>query len=495
MAEAPGHTFLRELVLGIVVFVSGAAVMIFELTGSRVLAPYLGTSIFVWASLIGIVLGSLSLGYWLGGSISDRRPDDRTLSLVIFLAAAGIAAMTLVHVNVLDLLNESGLDIRSRALVACIALVTVPSVLLEMVSPFAVRLKMKGLATSGRTVGNLYALSTVGSIAGTFLAGFVLIPFFGTTKILYFLSALLALTAALPALRRRLLASTILIAAAVVLAINEPHGDVIVVETQYNSVRIADLRHESGRPMRVMAINRQASSAMFLDGDDLVHDYTRFFRLAGFFRPDPRKTLMLGGAAYSYPKAFLRENPGATMDVVEIDPTLTRLAAEHFDLDPAHPRLRIIHEDARIFLNETDEVYDVVYGDVFNSIFSIPFHLTTRECVQRIYDILDDGGVAVMNLVSAIDGTKGKFLRAEYATYESVFPQVYLFAVDEPVAGEETQNIMILAIKSSAPPAFRSDRTDVNRQLENLWKRDVARDVPVLTDEHAPVDYYLSQAM
>jgi spermidine synthase len=270
---------------------------------------------------------------------------------------------------------------------------------------------------------------------------------------------------------------------------------VLSIETQYNSVRIFNsLDPLTDRPVKVMAINLQSSSVMFHDSDELVLEYTKFFDLAEHFRPEFANCLMLGGAAYSYPKAFLVEYPEANIDVVEIDPTLTELAKEHFRLAES-PRLSIYHLDARIFLNQTDKTYDVVFGDVFNSVFSIPFHLTTRECVQRIHDILNDDGIVVMNLVSAVEGDRGKFLRAEYATFKSVFPQVYLFLVDEPDDSAAVQNVIIVALKSESRPSFRNDDARLASLLDHLWEGHLTLDTPVLTDDHAPVDFYLGQAM
>jgi spermidine synthase len=353
---------------------------------------------------------------------------------------------------------------------------------------------VKSLEATGKAVGSLYAISTLGSIAGTFLAGFFLIPHFGSTKILYILAGTLAATSILLAPRRRALMNGVTLAVLALLGWRTAESGSIKVETLYNSVWIGDYPDpRSGRMVRVMSLNSQSSSKMFLDSDDLVEEYAKYYNLAAHFAPGFHSALMIGGAAYSYPREYLRRFPGATLDVVEIDPQVTELAREYFRLED-DPRLGIYHQDARIFLNETAKKYDVFFGDVFQSVFSIPFHLTTRETAQRVDRLLSDNGVVILNTISSIEGRGGMFLRALFATYREVFPQVYLFPVDDPADGGRVQNVMLVALKTRMPPPFHSDDPQLERYLGHRWTREVPADVPPLTDDHAPVEYYLGQA-
>jgi spermidine synthase len=201
---------------------------------------------------------------------------------------------------------------------------------------------------------------------------------------------------------------------------------------------------------------------------------------------------MFGGAGYSYPKDFLIKYPEATIDVVEIDPKVTELAQKYFKLKES-PRLTIYHEDARLFLNKTQEKYDVIFGDAFSSYYSLPYQLTTKEAVRKKYDILNDEGIVILNIISSIDGEKGKFLRAEYATYKTLFPQVYLFPVVDSDNGNKVQNIILVALKSNKDQFFNDDDPSLNDYLQHLWKKTVDADMPILTDDFAPVDYYVSR--
>ena len=149
--------------------------------------------------------------------------------------------------------------------------------------------------------------------------------------------------------------------------------------------------------------------------------------------------------------------------------------------------------DGRNFLNRTTSKYDVIFNDAYQSLTTIPYHLTTIEAVQKMYDALNEDGLVMSNIISAIEGDKGKFLRAEYATYKSVFPQVYVFNV-KGLNGDQLQSIMLVALKSSEKPAFKSDDAELNGYLGRLWKNEIKTDLPILTDDYAPVDYYIRQA-
>lgn len=486
--------------LEIIVFICGAVVMILELVGSRILAPYVGTSIIVWTSLIGIILGSLSLGYWWGGRIADKKPDYKIFSMIIFISAVSIGMITLLKSMVLDFLQNNIADIHINATIATLILFALPSMLLGMITPYAVRLKIKDLDSSGKTVGNLYAISTIGSIAGTFLAGFFLIAYFGSSNILLVLSIVLVLTSLLACFKSApvLKISIILLLIIGILAVNSYNTflkkqGLIDVDTQYNRIWIYKSTDEkTNRPTMNMITNpKKVQSAMFLDKDnDLVIEYTKFYRLAQHFNPYLKYSLMIGGAGYSYPKDYLKKFPDARLDVVEIDPMLTALAKEYFNLKD-DPRLTIHHEDARTFLNRTRKKYDVIFGDAFTSYYALPYQLTTREAVQKMYETLNDDGVVLVNIISSIEGEKGKFLRAEYATFKTVFPQVYLFPVNEFNDGSKVQNIMLIALKSKQKPAFRNNDPELNKYLQHFWQTEIKEDIPILTDDYAPVDNYL----
>ena len=480
-----------------IVFICGACVMVLEMVGSRLMAPYLGTSLFVWTSLIGVILGCLSLGYWFGGLLADRKPEMKTLSGVIFFAGVSVSAVALAGDPVLYLIQSSLVDVRIGAVIATLILFGAPSTLLGIVSPYAVRLKLSRVESGGSAVGGLYALSTLGSIVGTFLAGFFLLSFFSHRVILFLISLTLIFLAMTVANSRwgRLscLMAFILVSGSSFLPpfVQSVMGQGFV-ETQsaYNRIWVYNAFLE-GRPIRVLQVNDANDSAMYTNSDELALVYTRYFRMAGHFHPQIDHALMIGGGAYSYPKYFLKEFPLATMDVVEIDPKLTQIAEQHFSLQ-TQDRLHIFHEDARTFLNTTKSRYNVIFGDVYMS-YSVPFHLTTKEAIQKIQERLNDNGLFIMNVISSVEGDNGRFLRALIKTLDGSFKQVLVFAVDDPEDGARPQNLIVLAFKTKEKRKFFSDDPEMNHFLSHIWTRDILRDMPVLTDALAPVERYTAR--
>ncbi|NLI83414.1 MAG: fused MFS/spermidine synthase [Deltaproteobacteria bacterium] len=485
--------------LEIVVFVCGAVVMILEMVGSRILAPYLGTSIVVWTSLIGVILGCLSLGYWWGGRIADRNPSPQNLSVIILLAAFCVAGVSVSKTMVLDWIQASSGSVHLGSTAATLILFAPPSVLLGMVSPYAVKLKMNDLGKSGRTVGSLYALSTVGSIGGTFLAGFFLIAYLGSTRILILMALTLVVTSLLASRRHlRLQGAMFLLMILLFLAAGAYDRylagmDIHDVDTRYNRVMVyAGLDGKTGRMMRIMTTNPRAmQSAMYLDDPlELALDYTRFYRMATHFVSRLHNALVLGGGGYSFPKYLLHNFPSVSVHVVELDPQVTDLARRFFHLADT-PGLRIHHEDARTFLNRNQEQFDVIFVDLFTSHYAVPFHCATVEAVKKCYEALADGGAVMANMLSALEGKDGRFLQAAFSTFAAVFPQVYLFPVSDPVDPAEWQNVMLVALKSTEKPIFTSKDEELNGLLRHLWTGAVSPALPVLTDDFAPVDRYV----
>ena len=493
----------KQFILEITVFICGALVMVYEIIGSRLLAPYIGTSVYVWTSLIGVILAALSLGYWLGGKTADRQPELKILASMIFLAG-GVIGITLIFKDVvLSFVAASNLILELKAVLAAFLLFAPASVLLGFVTPYTVKLKMKTLDDAGKTVGRLYALSTVGSILGTFAAGFFLIPFVGSTRSLYLIGATLFIVSLLLA-PFALTKTNVSLLVFFVFGITATESvkyyltakqNLHEFDTEYNHVRIFDYL-ENDRQMRGLMIDPRATqSKMFLDSDDLASEYAKFYHLVRCFKPDFQRVLMIGGAGYSFPKDFLKTYPAARIDVVEIDPQMTEIAKVYFDFKE-NPRLESIHQDGRIFLNQAEsEKYDAVLLDAFGSLFSVPFQLTTVEAVKEIRRVLKPGGVVIFNLGGAVSGKSSRFFRAELSTYREIFTSVAVFKVNPENSDEKVQNLIVVAGKNVGEPS----NSTFDDQLSNLLKRRISPDalvnslsIPVLTDDLAPVEYYNS---
>ena len=495
---------LKKLILETTVFVCGALVMIYEIIGSRLLSPYIGASTYVWTSLIGVILGALSLGYWLGGKLADRRPDIKILGSVIFLAGGLVSATILLKDVILSFITQMPFGLEVKSIVAALLLFAPASVLLGVVTPYAVKLKMSSLADSGKTVGRLYALSTVGSIFGTFLAGFVLIPFVGSEKTLYLIGAsLIGLSILLAPFALSTFNISILILFLLGIAVTEAkvyflrqQSDLHDIDTEYSRVQIfKTVEPKSGKEIRAVATDPFfIQSAMFTDSVELVLEYGKYYHLLRHFKPDFQNTLLIGGAGYTFPGDYLSKYPNAQMDVVEIDPQMTEIARKFFQLKE-NPRLNIIHEDGRVYLNRAEaNRYDVVLMDAFGSLFSVPFQLTTLEAVRNISRVLKDDGAVIFNLGGAIKGDASRFLRAELKTYRQVFPNVCLFKVNADYTDERLQNLIIVATKNKNPAALTSENAEISNLLKHLYVENVDSEIEILTDDLAPVEYYNSFA-
>jgi spermidine synthase len=515
-AEAPAG---RRGVLEAASFICGAAVMVLEMAGSRVVAPYMGTSLIVWTSLIGVIMASLSAGYWLGGLVADKRPEIKILARVI-LCASFFTALTAVIANPLltALFRSSartGLYLSSA--MGALLLFAVPSALLGMVSPFIVKLAMRDLGTSGATVGRFSALSSLGSILGTFLGGFVLISIFASGTLLFLVAAVLALVAALLYRSSRSAkwknAAFFCLVFLVIFGAVAARGMPMMppgehLDTAYNHIWVAEEMRPNGQRARYLmtaSVGEGAQSVIYTrNPTELVSSYTKFYDLAFHYKPDTKKVLMLGGGGYCVPRHLLATRPDVSIDVVELDPGITDTARKYFYLrDQDNPNISIYHEDARIFLNRaansadgnTPDPYDAVFADVFGAWYSIPFHLTTVEAAREMYDMLADDGVLISNVISALQGPRSGVFEGIYAAAAQVFPKVLIFAAGsaDPRAATHRQNLMLVAFKSektleTAVPPLESSETA--RLLSHLWTLPFNPSVPPFTDAFAPVEYY-----
>jgi len=486
-----------------IVFLSGFNVMALELAGSRILAPFLGTSVFVWTSLIGVILGSLSLGYWRGGIAADKDPSYKKLSAILYYAGILIGITALANIFILYIVTASGFGTRIGSVLAAALLFAPAAMFFGMVSPLAAKIKLDNLKDLGKNVGGLYALSTIGSILGTFVSGFYLISYFGSELTLAFISLLTISTAfiANPSLKTILKKSIIpvfvLFSTFLIVRIKADSPTFRDIDTEYKRVWIVDQKDpKTGRPMRYMMDSQNtAQSEMFLDSDnELAAPYSKYYDLYKFFSEKSDYVLMLGGGAFSYPKHFIATNQAGQMDVVEIDPAMTWLAEKYFKLKP-DPRMTIINEDARVFLNTSEKKYDAMFVDVFNATVAIPYHVITKEAIEKEYERLRDGGAVIVNIIATIEGSGSEYFRAALATYKNVFPQVYAFPVQLPDNGYAVQNIVLVAIKSPVPHALTSSDPEIQSYLSHLWTKDIPQDAGIFTDNFAPVERYAEEML
>lgn len=508
-----------ESLLGLKVFVTvaGAVLMALEIVGSRLLAPHFGNSVFVWGSLIGVFLAALALGYWRGGILADRRPSPGLLAALCVAVSALLFLIPWIGHRTCRHLVEAGLSDQSGPLVAATLLFLPPSVLLGMVSPFSVRIAARSVATIGRAAGSLYALSTVGSIAGTLLTTFVLIPTFGVTWIVRGLALIMLLLpiSLMGSIRRRRGVSSGSVATALVVgviglllpahpaAVLQP-GEVVVLEedTPYHHILVTDLFDHRARALR---FDQYTESAIDLrPPNPTLSEYTNYFHVAFLLRPGMERALFIGAGGGIGPRTFHETDPDLSIDVVDIDGRVLEIARDYFFM-PDVPEIRTFAEDGRMFLQASAGGYDCIVLDAFTIGGRIPFHLATREAFELCHDRLLPGGVFIMNINSALEGAKGEIFQSIGRTLREVFPDVQAFASDwrRSATPAATRNILFVASRDRSGPdaaAWRelaagfAARSSVSKAMMADMVQDLVETWPdlaagsFLTDDHAPIE-------
>jgi predicted membrane-bound spermidine synthase len=286
---------MKKYILEIIVFICGAVVMIYELAGSRILAPYLGTSIFVWTSLIGVILGSLSLGYYLGGRLADKQAKIETLDLIILATSLLILFVYMIKEGLLGM-TVATLGLKFGSIFAALMLFAPASITMGMVSPYAARLKLNNLENSGRTIGNLYAISTLGSIVGTFMAGFVLIPKLGVDRIVLLLILILLILSLVSSRQKRTIKIIFLVLTGLFFIFPITNRNMVSIDTSYNRVWLSSRQQGDRQILRLQTDPTSIQSQMFVDApNELAAEYTKYYDLAAYFKPDFQRTLIIGG--------------------------------------------------------------------------------------------------------------------------------------------------------------------------------------------------------
>ncbi len=532
---------LSAAAIGVAVFLAGGALLSLEIASSRVMAPYFGNSLFVWGALIGVVLAGLSVGYWVGGIIADRRATTPVLVGVLVLAALLVLAIPFVDDWILEQVVAWNPGPRLNPVVATIAIFGAPAVVLGTVSPIAVKLLARSLERLGRTAGRLFAVSTAGSIAGTFATAFFLIPELGTDQLIATLAVVLLLAAAAVAIVERLvLASVVTLAVAAasfaaVVSLAPDQGGIVAAsqlqnwspvyrqraaedriggpaegqegyelryakDSQYHRIAVVD-----DADSRYLRFDSSFQSGMYLDDPYRTRfEYSDYLQLGLAYNPDARNVLFIGLGGGSGPKRMWRDFPSVRFDAVELDPDVVDVAYRFFEL-PRDERLNVEVEDGRRYLVQQDGPWDVIVVDAFYS-DSIPFHLATNEFLELARSRLAPGGVVVTNIIGATRGSESRLLRSMLRTYRTVFPTVAVHPVrvqgDTDLGG--VRNVMFVAGEGAAPSKeFLTERwNDVRRRAPGAPDLTAAirdrvdrpiptNDVPVLTDDYAPTDALL----
>jgi spermidine synthase len=492
-AQRAGELALLERrVLYVFVFLAGTGSMATEICASRLLAPYFGDSTMVWANIIGLILASLSLGYWLGGRLADRRPSTRLLGAIVLAAALFVAIVPFVAHPLLER-GANGIEQLAVGTVvgsffAALVLFAPPVVALGMVAPFAIRLSLDEAGGAGGVAGNVFALSTAGSLLGTFVPALVSIPLIGTQRTLLSTSVLLALTSAL-VLGRRGLVPVLCIAALLALppgAIRQGSDVLYEGESAYQFIRVVQSGSE-----RVLELNEGVVAHSVYDPASVLTGgyWDLFLALPPLVGHPVERVAILGNAGGTVARAYRALYPQARIDGVEIDPKVSEIGERFFGLRPG-PLLHVYGEDARPFLLRHDQRYDIICIDAYRQPY-VPFYLATREFFELVRRHLRPGGIVALNVASLPrDHTLVERVGGTLAT---VFPQALswqalrfnalVLGLDRPLARPALARAVVLA-----PERLRA--------LVRLLAAEAGTVAPARdpwTDDRAPVEWVVDR--
>lgn len=518
---AKAETSKSLLVPCATVFISSFCIMVLELVAGRLLARHLGASLYTWTSVIGVVLGGITIGNYLGGLFADRFRAAKTLALLFAMASAS-CVLTIVLNNLVGKwtwLWQFSWPVRSLLHVSFVFLL--PSTLLGTISPVVAKMALDRGLPHGRTVGDIYAWSAIGSIAGTFTAGYFLIASMGTTLIIWAIGAVMTAMALLYGARLwtpRALTVLFLLAgvmgicpwqwtvrAATELGLRKKPDPAVLYEdeTQYCYVAVGSL---GGTPEKRAFIQDNLTHSAMLVGDitQLQYSYEQIMAAVThrFSKgKDKPSFLILGGGGYVFPRYLQKFWPDSIVDVVEIDPGVTEAAIKTFGLEPT-TTINTISLDARNYvdgliaklrLGQEVPKYDFIYEDALNH-YSVPFQLTTREFDEKVAHLLTDDGIYMVELIDIF--TSGRFVGAVVNTLRAVFP--FVFVISEKDVGIDDRNtFVVIAAKHNLDLRNISEEYGAGKQVWYLDDADMAKLQEksgriVLTDDYAPVENLLA---
>jgi len=451
----------REVIrANIVVFIASFCTLVIELVAGRIMAPYVGVSLYTWTSIIGVVLAGISIGAYLGGRIADRYPRSSTLGWLLFLS--GLGAFSISPLTNLIGGAQFHTSLMTRILMITTLIFFVPSCLLGMISPVVVKLTLNNLEKAGNVVGKIYAFSTLGSILGTFATGFFLISWMGTRYILLTMGIILIISAfifggffrskknltlfflflllsiLLPLVGLHVYATVqpeeFFFSTSPIEAIKKMFGYAFKFpleeeayffkESDYYTIKLKkNIRGNNGDPLESLVLDHLVHS--YTDLEDplyIEYEYIRMYEEMVRWQAKKRtslKVLFMGGGGYTFPRFIEAKYPKAKIHVVEIDPEITRVAKKYLGISD-HTQIRSFNEDGRWFVMNCKEkgTYDFIFGDAFNDL-SIPYHLTTKEFAMQLKSLLKPDGLLLANVIDSFK--KGAFMPSYIRTLEEVF--------------------------------------------------------------------------
>jgi MFS family permease len=483
----------------LLVFTTSALVLVVEIVAARLIAPFVGVSLYSWTAIIGVVLAGLSLGNWLGGVWADRGAGERAAGITLLLASASVFAVLLILPRLGAPLQDAALGLAGLSLVMAGTLFFVPAALLGVLTPLLTTLALKLSSRTGHIVGLMHALAALGSILGTFITGFWLVQWFGSRNIIVGTGVLLLLLA-VPLLgwRKGVVGATAaaLIGAASMSTLG--YATPCERESSYFCLRVVDSSGEApfGEARSLILDHLLHGSNHREEPQLILAPYLHLMdELAAWHTADRSDAsyFFAGGGAYTLPRSVRARDPRAEIVVAEIDPVVTDLAAQRLFVNPAQFEIR--HTDARVALRaDAGRRYDVIVGDVFHDI-AIPYHLVTREFAALVRERLRPDGIYLLNVVDAFPDAR--FVKAKVKTLQQEFGEVQVWLEELPEAPARVT--YVISARNGGPdlPELYSAKRGMPRQWEPVTASllDLGTPlerIPALSDDLAPVERLLA---
>ncbi len=481
-----------------VIFLSSACLLILEIVASRLLAPYVGVSLYTWTAIIGVILAGLSLGNWLGGAWADRGAGPIAAGWTLVASGAVTLLVPLVLTAIADYVQARQVSLVGASLVYVSALFLLPALVLGVITPLLTTLSLTMSSRPGHVVGTMHALAALGSICGTFAAGFYLVPWFGTRNIVVATGVALIAMGVVFLLRRPRAAFSAVVAAgalAAMLAAGNALRNPCDTESLYYCIRVVDEPTPYGE-VRTLVLDHMVHSHNHAgDPELLVATYAHLMdemmrlRLPAL---DVPRVFFAGGGAYTQPRALAARRPAVHIEVAEIDPAVTETARERLFVDTAS---MIVHDvDARIQLPlALPHFYDAIVTDVFHDV-AVPYHLTTAEYADIVKSRLVPGGLYLVNLVDVFPDSK--LVKAIVKTLEEQFEHVQVWLEAPPDRPGRITYVVSATDGAPFPPRI-SARYGLARNWYDFAEpvKDVGTpmsEIPVLSDDYAPVERLVS---
>ncbi len=388
--------------LEVISFATGFSLMAFELVAARVLAPSIGSSTYVWTSVIGVIIAALSLGFFIGGRLADMRPKETDLVWLLCLTALTVVMTQLMYKDILADMVQTFTDPRIQAVVGSLLLFAPTSFLVGMTSPYLAKLNVKSLKTTGQSVASLDALNALGGITGTFVTGFFLFGYLGSRETLSIVVLVLLATSWLLVPRYRMAQRIVLSVISIFIITTPPvlTPNIVDIDTPSAHYQVVTFMKDFYEVNGLITGPSGVQSAVYKSGSlEPVFWYNQELARLTLLQ-QPKRVLVLGGGAFTLPQYLAQQLPDSTVDVVEIDPGLKHISEQYFQYK--NPKnVELIFDDARSFVQTSKRTYDVVVVDVYGDT-NIPFSLITKEYGQAVAKRVKPDGIVVANVIAGL---------------------------------------------------------------------------------------------